>query len=122
LVVAKGRDRLVLSKRATQKTDMEERVNLNKLHEGEVKKQYQVTITNKSAALENLKDNVNITRAWDNIREKIEILSQESLRYCESKYHTTWFDEECSNWLIKGSRLYYSDCKTQVKRSEVKIT
>jgi hypothetical protein len=45
-----------------------DRFNLKKLNDGEVKEQYQVTIGNKSAALENIKNNGVIFRAWDNTR------------------------------------------------------
>ncbi len=48
-----------------------ERFNLRKLNELEVRKQYQVEITNKFATLENLSDNKDINRAWKNIKEKI---------------------------------------------------
>jgi hypothetical protein len=51
---------------------------------GNVKEQYQVTIRNKFAALENLQECGNINRAWDNIRENIKISSRESIGYCES--------------------------------------
>jgi hypothetical protein len=51
LVVAKARERLAVSKRMAKNMDME-RFNLKKLNE-EVKEQYQVTIKNKFAALEN---------------------------------------------------------------------
>jgi glycine betaine/choline ABC-type transport system substrate-binding protein len=98
LVVAKVRERLAVSKRAVQKIDMET-FNLNKLNEGDVKEQYQVAIRNKFAALENLEDNGDINRAWDNIRENIKTSAQESLGYCESKHHKPWFDEECSKSL-----------------------
>jgi glycine betaine/choline ABC-type transport system substrate-binding protein len=67
LVVAKVRERLATSKRAAQKIDME-KFNVKKLNEGAVKDQYQVTIRNKFAALENLEDSGDINRAWDNIR------------------------------------------------------
>jgi hypothetical protein len=63
-----------------------ERFNLKKLTEVDVTEQYQVTIRNRFAALENLKDNGDINMAWDNIRENIKILSQQSLGYCESKH------------------------------------
>jgi hypothetical protein len=43
LVGAKVRDRLAVSKQAAKKRDME-RFNLKKLHEGDVKEKYQVTI------------------------------------------------------------------------------
>jgi hypothetical protein len=73
-----------------------ERFNLKELNEGGVKEQYQVTIRNTFAALENLEDSGDINRAWDNIRENINISAQESLGNCESKHHKTWSDEECS--------------------------
>jgi hypothetical protein len=40
-----------------------ERFHLKQLNEEEVKKQYEVTINNKFAALENLDDNGDISRA-----------------------------------------------------------
>jgi hypothetical protein len=73
-----------------------ERFNVKKLNEGDVREQYQVTIRNKFAALENLEDSRDINRAWDNIRENIKISAQESLRYCEPKHRKPWFDEGCS--------------------------
>jgi hypothetical protein len=54
LVVAKVGERLAVSKRAAQKVHTE-RFNVKKLNEGDVKEQYQVTIRNKFAALENLR-------------------------------------------------------------------
>jgi hypothetical protein len=54
LVVAKVRERLALSKGAAWNIDME-RFSLRKIKEGDVKEQYQVTIRNKFAALENLR-------------------------------------------------------------------
>jgi len=58
LVVAKVRERLAVSKPA-QRFDGE-RFNLRKLNELEVRKQYQVEITNRFAALENLSDDEDI--------------------------------------------------------------
>jgi hypothetical protein len=95
LVVAKVRERLAVSKQAAQKVDTE-RFNDKKLNEGDVKEQYQVTIRNTFAALEDLEDSGDINGAWDSIRENLEISAQESLGYCESKHCKLWFDEECS--------------------------
>jgi hypothetical protein len=67
VVVVKVRERLTLSKRAAWKIDMEI-FNVKNLNEGDVKEQYQVTIRNKFAALENLEDSADINRAWNNIR------------------------------------------------------
>jgi hypothetical protein len=50
-----------------------ERLNLKQLNEEEAKEQYQVTIKSKFAALDNLDDDGNINRAWDTIRENINI-------------------------------------------------
>jgi hypothetical protein len=95
LVVAEVKDRLAVSKQAAQKIDTE-RFNVKKQTEGGVKEQYQVTIRNKFAALENLEDNADINGAWENIRENIKISAQERLGYSESKNRKPWFYEECS--------------------------
>jgi molecular chaperone GrpE (heat shock protein) len=66
-VVAKVRERLAVSKRQAQKFDAE-RFNLKKLSELEVRKQHQIKISNRFAALENLNVSDNINRVWENIR------------------------------------------------------
>jgi len=53
LVVAKVRERLTVSKQAAQRFDGE-RFNMRKLNELEVRKPYQIEITNRFAALEGL--------------------------------------------------------------------
>jgi hypothetical protein len=52
-----------VSKRAAQKVD-KERFYVKNLNEGDVKEQYQVTIRNKFAALENLEESGDINMAW----------------------------------------------------------
>jgi hypothetical protein len=54
MVVAKVRERLALRKQAAQKFDGE-RFNLWKLNDLEVRKQYQIEITNRHAALDNVR-------------------------------------------------------------------
>jgi len=66
-VVVKVRERLAVSKQAAQKFDVE-RLNLKKLNELEVRKQYHIMISNRFAALENLTDSEDIIRAWENIK------------------------------------------------------
>jgi hypothetical protein len=92
-----------------------ERLNLRKLNESEVKEQYQVTSTNKFAALENLEDNVDITRACNIIRQHIKISARRvSIIVNQSiTNHGSMMNDQ--NWLIKGSRLNYSGCRAQVK-------
>jgi hypothetical protein len=62
LVAAKVRERLALNKQATQKFDGE-RFGLKKLKELEVRKQYQIKITNRFSALENFDNDEDINRA-----------------------------------------------------------
>jgi hypothetical protein len=56
-----------------------ERFNVRKLNEMEVRKQNQIEITNRRAALENLSDSKNINRAWENIKENIKTSAKEKL-------------------------------------------
>ena len=56
---------------------------------------YQTEITNMFAALENLSDDEDINRAWENINENIKTSAEDSLDLQELKQHKPWFDEEC---------------------------
>ena len=69
-MVAKVRESLAVSKQAAQTFDGE-RFNLRKLNELEVWKQYQIVITSRFAALENLSDREDINRVWENHKENI---------------------------------------------------
>jgi hypothetical protein len=60
------------------------------------------------AALENKYDDdigdggdVDINRAWGNIKQNINASTTESLRCYELKQHKPWFDEECSKLLYQ---------------------
>jgi uncharacterized FlaG/YvyC family protein len=77
-VVAKVRESLAISKQATQKSDGE-RFNLVKPNELEVRKEYQIEISNRFAASENLCDSKDIKRGWENIKENIKISAKDSL-------------------------------------------
>jgi hypothetical protein len=93
LVVAKVRERAAESKQAAWKCDGE-RFNLRKLNELEVRKQYQITIPNRFAALANLNDSKDINTAWENIEENIKTSAEKSLDLYELKQHKPWFDDE----------------------------
>jgi hypothetical protein len=69
-VVAKVRESLAGRKQAAQKFDGV-RFNLRKLNDLEVRKQYQIEITNRFAALENVSENEDVNRAWESIKENI---------------------------------------------------
>jgi hypothetical protein len=76
LVVVNVRERLAVGKRMVKKMDVD-RFNLKQLNEEEVKEQYQVTIKNKFAALENLDDNGDVNRARETIREHTNFCQEE---------------------------------------------
>jgi len=92
-VISNVREILVVSKQAAQKCDRE-RLNLRNLKGLVVRKQYQIEITNRFAALENLSDSKNVNRGWENIKENIKI-SRKRLSLFELKQHKPSFDEEC---------------------------
>jgi flagellin-specific chaperone FliS len=58
---------------------MGERFNLRKLYELDVRKQYQIEITNRFAALDNLSDVEDTHRAWENMKENQNLSSRESM-------------------------------------------
>ena len=93
LVVAEGRGRLAVSKQAAQKFDVE-RFNIRKLNELEVRKQDQIEISHRFAALQNLNDSEDINRACENTEENIRMSAKYSLDLYELKQHKPWFDEE----------------------------
>jgi hypothetical protein len=72
-----------------------ERFNLRKANELEVRKLYQIEITNRFAALENLSDGEDINRGWESIKENIKTSAKESLGLHELKQNKPWFDEDC---------------------------
>ena len=70
-MVSKFRERLTVSKQAAENFDGE-RINLRKLNELEVRKQYQIESSNRFAALGNLNDDVDINMAWENIKWRLQ--------------------------------------------------
>jgi len=98
MVVAEVRERSAVSKQAAQNFDVE-RFNLRKLNELEVMKLYQIKISNRFAALEDLSYSKDINRAWKNIKEKIKTSARVSLGLYKLKQHKPWFDEDCVNFL-----------------------
>ena len=89
---------MAVRKQAAQKFEVE-RFNVRKLNELEVKKQYQIKISNRSAALENLSDSEDINRAWENITENIKTSATHSLSLYELKQHRQCIDEDCLGFI-----------------------
>jgi hypothetical protein len=78
MVVAEVRERSAVSKQEAQNFDVE-RSNLRKLNELEVMKLYQIKISDRFVALEDLSNSKDINRTWENIKEKIKTLAKVSL-------------------------------------------
>ena len=81
-----------------------QRLNLNKLNDLEVRKQYQTIITNRFLALESLNEEEDVNRTWENIKENIKTSAKESLGLQEWNQHKPWFDEECLGFLDERKR------------------
>jgi hypothetical protein len=75
----KVRERLAVNKQRSHRFHVE-RFNLKKLNEVEGKEQFRVEVSNSFAALEYLGTEVEISSAWETIRENIKISTKESLR------------------------------------------
>jgi hypothetical protein len=69
-VVANVRERLAVSKQTAQNSNAG-RFNLRKITDLDVRKQCQITVSKRFAALENLQDNEDINSAWENIKENL---------------------------------------------------
>ena len=95
---AKLRERLAVCKQAAQKFEGE-KFNLRKLKELEVKEKYQIEITNRSAALENINVDEDVNRVWENIKENVKTSAKESLGLHEWKQHKQCFDKEGVDFL-----------------------
>jgi len=93
-VIAKVRERLAVGKQAVQRFDRQ-RFMLRKLNEPEVREQCQIEITNRFAALENVNDDEDVNRTWENIKEDAQTSTEESLGVHELKRNKPLFDEEC---------------------------
>jgi hypothetical protein len=97
-VAAKVRKRLSARKEAAQKTDVD-RFNLKKLSETEVRREFQIELSKRFAALENSNDSEDINRAWENVKGNIKFSTKATLGPYGRKQHKPWFDGECSQVL-----------------------
>jgi hypothetical protein len=102
-VVANGRERLAVSKQAAHNSEAEW-FNLRKINGLEVRKGNRIKVSNRFAALENLHDNEEVNRSWENIKENIIISTKESLGLYELKQYKTRFDEEWLSFLDQGKQ------------------
>jgi 50S ribosomal subunit-associated GTPase HflX len=72
-----------------------ERFNFRTLRELEIRKQHQIEITNRFAALENLNVSEDTKMAWVNMKKDINSSTKRGQGLYELKQHKPCFDEEC---------------------------
>ena len=65
--------------------------------------------------MENLNEDEDVNRTWENIKENIKTSAKESLGVHVWKKHKPCFDEECLGFWIKGSGLKCSGYRIQAK-------
>jgi hypothetical protein len=113
--VAKLREKISVSKQARQKFDLK-RFNQRKLNDIEVKEKYQLEISNRFAALENLDESLNINSGWESIRENTKISAEENVGYHRLKHNKPWFDDECSKLIDqqKQAKLQWLQNPSQI--------
>ena len=108
---------MAVSKKGTQKFDIK-KFTLRKLNKLDVRKQYQIKVSNGYAALENLNDGEDIDRAWENIKENIKTSAQPSLGRYQLKQHKPWFDEKCL--FVRSKEASYNVVVTGSKKEQCK--
>jgi len=63
-----------------------------------------IEITNRFVAFENMNENEDINRTWENIKETVLTSAQEGLGLHEFKQNKPWFDEECLGFFDQRKR------------------
>jgi len=104
MAAANVRVRLPVSKQAAQKFRVE-RFNLRKQNELDIRKKYQIKISNRYAALENLNDSKNTKRALKNSKENFKTSDNEILGLYKLKQHKLLFNEECLGFLDQRKQV-----------------
>jgi hypothetical protein len=84
--VAKLRERISVSKRGRQNSDLEI-FDLKRLDDIEVKEKYWVEISNRFAALESLDERFDVNNTWESIRENIKTSAKDNLGYQKLKHN-----------------------------------
>jgi hypothetical protein len=114
VVTAKVRGRLMVNKQGAQEC-YGVGFNLKQFRVLEIKEHFQIKISNRFAALENLYDSKHNKRAWESNRKTIKISVKENLGLYEWKQHIPWLDKNVHNFQIQGSRLKCTGFRIQTK-------
>ena len=92
-----------------------EKFNPTKLNELEVRKEYQIKITNTFAALETLSDSEDVNRAWENVKGNIKISAKKSIVLYKLKRQKHGLMKKCLCLLAERKRAKCSGCRIQTK-------
>jgi hypothetical protein len=115
--VAELGERISVSKRTRQTFDLQI-FDLNKLDDVEVKEKYQMEISSRYVALENLDESLDINGASESIRDIVKTLAKENLGYYKLKHNKQWFGDECSKLIDqwKQAKLQCFQNPSQINR------
>jgi hypothetical protein len=94
MLIVKVVERLLARKEAAQKTDVQ-RFYVKKLSEMEVRRQFQIELSDKFVALQNLRHSEDINKARENIKGNITISAKKPVGLSERKQHV----QKCSQFL-----------------------
>ena len=114
LVIAKIRERIAVGKQTALRFDRRE-FNLRKLMSKRLGNSIRLNFTIRVAGLENVKAYEDVNKAWENIKENIQISAEENVCVHELKQNKPWVDEECLGFWIKGWGLKCSGHRIQDK-------
>jgi hypothetical protein len=119
--VVKLRERISVSKGARQNIDLE-RFDLKNLDDVAAKEKYQVEISNRFSASENLEESFDIHNAWESIREISRPHPKSNLGYQKLKHNKPCFDDECLKLIDqrKQAKLQWLQNPSQVKGDHLK--
>jgi hypothetical protein len=98
LVVEKFQVMLAVIKETAQKFDVE-RFNFSKLNELQVRKENQMNVWNRFAALENLNDSEYMNMDWESNKEIMKTLAKGYLSQNGPKNYNVNLDEECLHFV-----------------------
>jgi hypothetical protein len=88
----------------------------------EVRKQYQIKISNRFAALDDLNDCENINRTCKNMQGNIKISAQGSLGLYEMMQDKSWFDEERSQFCSQRKQVKMQQLQDPNKSNVCNLT
>jgi hypothetical protein len=118
--LTKLRKRISVSKGAKQKFVLEIH-DLKKFNDINIKEKYQVEISNRFVALENIDESLHNNSSWETIRDNTKNSAKENLVHHRLKHNKPWFDVECSKVIDqrKQAKLQWLQNPSQISGDDL---